>query len=261
MKGEFQLANSDVRAIVRMIGEVATVRGSLTEKRRFLMERVCEYLQADAWAWGHAAKMEPGELPVYIAMLNGGFSERQWADFLKVQTHPEMAAISAPVAQALKVHRRHTTRTLQDLIDIPDFLQLEVARLWQISGFYPLFISFYPLANGILSGVALYRKCGGPWATERETRIFHVLASEISWLHTHESSDEVLAEVPRLALRQRLALELLLNGHSRKSIASHMEISLGTASGYVRDLYRVFHVTSQSQLVRRFFRGDGGDAS
>ncbi len=60
-------------------------------------------------------------------------------------------------------------------------------------------------------------------------------------------------------MRQRLALELLLHGHSRKSIAENMQISINTVSGYIRDIYRFFKVTSQPQLVRRFFQGDGGD--
>ncbi len=70
----------------------------------------------------------------------------------------------------------------------------------------------------------------------------------------------MLASVPRLPVRQRLTLEFLLQGQSRKAMAREMEISINTVSGYVRDIYRLFGVNSQAQLVSRFFRGDGGDA-
>jgi DNA-binding CsgD family transcriptional regulator len=256
---EPQIEEADVRALARMISEATALDVSVVEKRRHLMNSICRYLKADAWAWGHAAEMTPGKLPVYVAMLSGGFSEEQWASFLTVQTHPQMARISAPVALELAEKKRHLTRSLPSLVPIPEFLKMEVAELWQRSGVYPLFISFYPLPNGIHSGIALYRKCGGPWATEREIRLGHILMSEVPWLHQHDSTDAVMTDVPRLALRQRLVLELLLNGHSRKFIAGHMKISINTVAGYVRDIYRFFNVTSQPQLVRRFFRGDGGD--
>lgn len=260
MKRDVPLSEADVRAMVRILGETCGTEGNLASKRRHLMAGLCRLIGADAWAWAQAAEMHPDRLPVYIGMMHGGFSEEQFANFLKVQAHPDMAWMTAPVSRELQLTNRHVTRSLQQIVPIPKFMAAAVNALWQESGVYPILVSFYPLPNGIISGIGIYRKCGREWATQREVRIAHILMAELSWLHAHASPEAVLAGVPKLSVRQRLAMELLLHGHSRKSIAESMQISINTVSGYIRDIYRFFKVSSQPQLVRRFFRGDGGDA-
>ena len=258
-KRELHLADTDVRAIVRLISSTCGLEGNLTQRRRHFMAGLCRLLKIDAWAWGQAASMEPGQLPVYVGLLHGGFSEHQFARFLNVQTHADMAWMTAPICRELQETRRHVTQSMQRVVPIPEFLATEVSAQWRESGVYPTIVSFYPQADGIISAVGMYRRCGAAWATEREVRIAHILLSELAWLHVHQSPEAVLADVPRMSARQRLLLELLLQGQSRKFIAGQMGISINTVSAYARDIYRNFNVTSQPQLVRRFFRGDGGD--
>jgi DNA-binding CsgD family transcriptional regulator len=254
-----QIDDDDVRAMVRLIGETCALKGNLTQRRRHLMTGLCRLLRADAWAWAQAAEMNPARLPVYVGITHGGFTEEKFARFLKVQTHPDMIWMTAPVSQEIQDTKRHVTRSLQHIVPIPEFMKAEVSGLWRESGVYPILVSFYPQPDGIISAIGIYRQCGREWATDREVRIAHILMAELAWLHVHESPETVLSGVPRLSVRQRLALELLLHGHSRKSIAENMQISINTVSGYIRDIYRFFQVSSQPQLVRRFFRGDGGD--
>jgi DNA-binding CsgD family transcriptional regulator len=256
---ELQLDDADVRAIVRLISSTCALQGNLAQRRRHFMAGLCRMLKIDAWAWGQAAAMEPGQLPVYVGLMHGGFTEQEFARFLNVQTHADMAWMTAPICRELKDTGRHVTRNMQGVLPIPDFLATEVSALWRESGVYPAIVSFYPQADGIISALGMYRRCGAAWATERETRIAHILLSELAWIHVHESPEALLADVPRLSARQRLLLELLLQGQSRKFIAGQMGISINTVSGYVRNIYRQFQVTSQPQLVRRFLNGEGGD--
>ena len=62
-----------------------------------------------------------------------------------------------------------------------------------------------------------------------------------------------MTNVPELFPKQRIVLNLLLDGLDRKSIASHMGISKNTVAAYAREVYRHFGVHSQPQLIRRFF--------
>ena len=245
--------------MVRLLGENCALDGTISDKRRHLMTGLCRLVNGHAWGWAMAAELDPERQPVYIGFIHGGFSEETFARYLKVQTHPDMIWATASLCRELEEKKTHLTRSAQQVFSFEKFLKAPIGKLWQECGIYPGLISFYPLPDGFFSGIAVYRKCEEERFGERERKIAHIMMAEVPWLQVNQSPETVLANVPRLPVRQRLALELLLQGHSRKTIAEDMDISINTVSGYVRDIYRFFGVTSQSQLVRRFFRGDGGD--
>jgi DNA-binding CsgD family transcriptional regulator len=255
------LSDADVRAMVRLLGSTCAVKGDISQKRRHLMTGLCRLVQADAWGWAMVAELNPKKLPVYIGFLHGGFSEDSFARYLAANAHPDMIWATASYSRELQKERRHLTRSAQQVYPLEKFARAEAGQLWRDCGFNPGIISFYPLPEGVYSGIALYRKCTGELFGARERKIAHILMAEVPWLHVNQSQETVLTNVPRLPVRQRLALELLIQGHSRKMIADDMRISINTVSGYVRDIYRFFGVRSHPQLVRRFFRGDGGDAA
>jgi hypothetical protein len=261
MRKDHVLSESDVRAMVRLLGENCALDGTINDKRRHLMTGLCRLVDGLAWCWAMAAEMNPHRLPVYIGFIHAGFSEEAFARYLAVQTHPDMIWATSSLCRELEKKKRHLTRSAQQVFSFARFLKSPVSKLWQECGVYPGLISFYPLPDGVHSGIAVYRPCEAPLFGERERKITHILMAEVPWLHVNQSPETVLTHVPRLPVRQRLALELLLQGHSRKTIADDMNISVNTVSGYVRDIYRFFAVTSQAQLVRRFFRGDGGDGA
>ena len=96
------LAEADVRAIVRLLGQTAAERGGHAEIKRRLMAGLCELIDVDAWVWVMTAKMVPGELPVYVGYQHGGFSDEEMAKFILVQSHPDMARLTEAFAQALQ---------------------------------------------------------------------------------------------------------------------------------------------------------------
>jgi DNA-binding CsgD family transcriptional regulator len=258
IKKDSDLTESDVRDIVRLLGENIALEGDIIDKRRHLMMGLCKLIKADAWAWVQVAQLDATQLPVYVGFIHEGFSEEEFAKYLAVQAHPDMAWMTAPMSRHLELNKKHLTRPLQRIVTMSRFNSADVHKLWTACGFYPRIISYYPLPDGVMSGIGIYRKCGSNLCTERETKIVHIITSEVPWLHVHQSSKTVLDGVPKLPVRQRLALELLLQGKSRKAIASYMDISINTVAGYIRNIYHSFGVTSQPQLIRRFYQGDGG---
>ncbi len=255
------LDESDVRAMVRLLGEVAALPVGHAEKKQYLMEGLCRLVAADAWVWGLAAEMDPDRLPVYVGFQHGRFDEAQFAAFLKIQTHPLIVGLTAPYSRELLSHpERHLTRTLQQIgCDDQRFAESDVASLWDPCGFHPRCLSFHPLGGGKYSGIALYREVGSPLFDARDSRIAHIILTEVPWLHAQGWPEDRGAEVPRLAPRTRLVLELLLQSYGRKQIAAHLGISENTVAGYVKDIYRQFDVRSHTELLRRFYQGDGGD--
>jgi DNA-binding CsgD family transcriptional regulator len=107
--------------------------------------------------------------------------------------------------------------------------------------------------------IGLYRHHGKAEFTAREVRIAHIILTEVTWLHEQGWPDDRGVDVPKLSRRQRLALNLLIQGLSRKQIAEAMKISAHTAQGYIKDVYRIFNINSQAALMSRFLQGNGRD--
>ncbi len=247
------LTEKDVRAIVRLLGQTSTLGGSLNEKKHFVMAGLGKLIDTQAWAWVHAVEMVPGELPVYAAFICGGFSEETLARFIKIQSHPDMARLSTSLSRELQGRSRALTRTLPQLMPVEDFYNAEVDKEWRACGIYPGALSFHPLHDGTFSALAIYRSCHKPVLTPREAKIAHVILSGVPWLHVAQgAAGEQTTQVPQLPVRERLVLELLLQGYSRKAIATTMGISINTVAGYAKNIYRFFHVDSQAALSRLF---------
>jgi DNA-binding CsgD family transcriptional regulator len=260
METKSLLDEADVRSMVRLLGETCTLKGTINQKKHFLMEGLCRLIDIQAWAWVHAVEMVPGKLPVYVAYIHGGFSEEKLGAFIKIQSHPDMAHMSTPICRELIGRAAPLSRTLQQIVPVDEFNQASVATEWRVCGISPRLLSFHPLADGSFSGLGVYRSSEKPLFTEREARIAHIILCEVPWLHERQGpTAEVALEVPQMPRRQRLALELLLQGLSRKAIADTMDISVNTVAGYVKAIYAFFGVSSQAGLINRFFLGNGGE--
>jgi DNA-binding CsgD family transcriptional regulator len=259
---ESYLEQTDVRTIVRLLGQTCATKGTINQKKHFLMKGLCRLLDIQAWAWVHAVEMVPGKLPVYVAYIHGGFTEKNLAAYIKIQSHPDMARMSTPISQELIGRVTPISRTLQQMLSVEEFTQASVGEEWRACGIYPRLLSFHPLTDGTFSALAIYRNCEKPLFTEREAKIAHIVLSEVPWLHERQGeAAEIAMEVPQMARLQRLVLELLLQGCTRKKIANTMNISINTVAGYVKEIYAYFGVTSQPALINRFFFGNGGDVT
>lgn len=253
------LTTEDAASIIRLLGEVCALEGEHEQKKTHLMDGLCRLIDADYWAWALAAELVPGKFPVYVGVLNGGFEEAQFAEFLQIQAHPEMVKWTVPLATELRTSNRHVTRNVQDQFNYQEFINSEVGRWWTKADVQPRCIAFHPLADGSTTGVGIYRRAGRPLFTPRECRIAHILLTEVPWLHAMGWPEDKCASIPTFSPRIWLVHEMLLQGFSRKDIAQHLDLSLATANGYVKDIFNRLGVHSQVQLIARFRVGDGGD--
>ena len=77
------LGERDVRAMVRLLGEVAVIEGGSAAKRRRLMEGLNEFAEADGWVWTLNQVDVERKIPISVSLLHGGLSDRQvaaWAE-------------------------------------------------------------------------------------------------------------------------------------------------------------------------------------
>jgi DNA-binding CsgD family transcriptional regulator len=256
---EFSLAERDVRAMVRLLGEVIAAPGDIRAKRRLLMDGLCELVGATSWAWC-MAEFDPDKQPSFIGFEHGGWDEQRFAKYIEAMNHPDMEAVTRPSSVELKEKGMQLTRTLRQM-DPPMLLENSAAGpYWARADIGTLLISQRPMQGGGISGVAVYRRLGQRHFNEREARIAHIILSEVSWLHFHAFPDQQSQDITRLYPRHRTILNLLCEGWGRKAIADHLGISIHTVHGYVKEVFTHFRVHSQAELIARFTKGDGGDS-
>lgn len=253
------LAEQDVRAIVRLLGDVMASGGDFSAVKRQLVEGICQLVGADAWTWSLGCTAEPGESPIYLGMAHGGFDEARYARLILAAGHPDMAWASAKLLGEMRRTASHVTRVRQQIVEEPAFSASEMNAYLRDADIGPFIFSLRPIDERAVSTICIYRRKDSPPFTERESRIAHILLTELPWLHEQGWPKDRGATVPYLSPRLRLVLNLLLDGRTRKEMAASLSLSEYTIAQYQRAVYSHFGVNSHTTLLRRFQMGNGAD--
>ncbi len=251
------ISEKDARDIVFLLGDVAAQNGGHEERKRTLMDGLCRLIGAEFWIWGLAVEFIPGaqKPPIKTSMMSGGFSEEQVPKLLVALDHRELEEVMKPLSQIFldgETHftRRHDQYDTENAIGLPHILvDWEAADIGAPMVYYRL------VPNDCMSSIGLYRRFNDPPFAERESRIVDIVLTEVDWLHEQGWPWESALRVPSLSHRNRMALNLLLEGLPRKQIADHMDISIHTVNDYIKSIYEMFSVHSHAELLNRFRGG------
>jgi DNA-binding CsgD family transcriptional regulator len=254
-----KLHEKDVRDMVRLVGEVAALPGGHAGKKRFLMEGLAKLIDADAWCWALSCQREPSKPQVYVSLLSGGFSDESLVKVLEAIEHPDMIPVASKFFLEVEREKTHLTRLRFQITDRMQFMHSGAHAAWKAANVGPTILSLRPVDERSSSVIALYRHYDREEFSPRHSRMAHIILSEVPWLHEQGWPEDRGVHVPSLSRRQRLALNLLILGRSRKQIADSMEISVNTVQGYAKDVYRFFNINSQAELMSRFLQGNGKD--
>jgi DNA-binding CsgD family transcriptional regulator len=252
------LTEDDVRAMIRLLAAVIAAPCGIADKRRLLMNGLCGLIHASSWAWC-MAEFDPEKPPSFIGFEHGGWDEERFARFIAAMNHPDMEPVTRPSSIELQEKGTHLTRTQRQMD--PDMLleKSNAAAFWKNAGIGAIMISQRPMDGGGVSGIGVYRNLGQPHFDERDARVAHIILSEVPWLHFQAFPDPQSLEITRLYPRHRTVLNLLCEGWGRKKIAAHLGLSVNTVHGYAKIIFNHFQVHSQSELIARLTKGDGGD--
>lgn len=223
---ESGILETDVRAIVRLLGRVIAQRLDIDGSRKNLMDGLCEIIGADAWLWGKGGE-------IFFSSTDRLPGEMQ-AAFLTQFYRVSQPLLSEPSGQ--------------DSQTIPVFLP-EVNLPVLLPDLGPVMISAKRMEDGGATCIALYRQPGAPAFQQREHHIAKMVLTEVRWLH-RETFPEI-STVNGLDLRRAAVLKMLCQGKSRKKIAASLGLSLEEVHAYVRDVFGHFKVHSQSELKLR----------
>ncbi|WP_193214362.1 helix-turn-helix transcriptional regulator [Luteolibacter marinus] len=243
--------------MIRLVGEVAAMRGGMIEKRRKLMNGLLKLLGADRWWWSVANPNGPDGRPSYTAVSHGGFEDGLFAKLLAAVEFPGSWHVFTYFARELEETKVHMTRTRRQMDFDGRFESPETKRMWNEAGVGDLLLSVCPLETGDYSAVGIYRSSDSRPFDPREAHITHLLMTELTWLHALGWTEDQNETLPKLSPRRRTVLNLVLEGQSRKEMAAALKISVHTLDGYVKDIFRHFGVHSQAELIASFRTGEG----
>ncbi len=169
-----------------------------------------------------------------------------------------MTEIQARFGVEIARRQAHLTRHRRQLDPGDTYQRTAAYPLWQKAGINGVILSFRPMAAASFSAIGLYRRLSAPLFSERDNLVAHIVLTGIPWLHAQGWPEDHDMHVPSLSPRQRMTLNLLIQGYTRQQIAKHLEISPHTANEYAKAVYRHFGIHSQAALIARFRHGDGG---
>src|SRR4051794_21182049 len=214
------LAEEDVRAMVRLLADVAVVEGGFAEQKHAVMRGLQKLVDADGWLWSVTAIEADTHTPICTGLMHSGLSEDQLAGWLEASQSNCPPPEDEPCFK-LTCEGKHFTRTRQQLV--PDeewYSHPAVIRHRLRRGLDHFLYSVYPLKTAdMCSAIGFFRHTGREPFTDRESRIAHILLSEVEWLHYAELPSERQRKVPELSPRERIVLIMLIEAHDKDRIA------------------------------------------
>jgi DNA-binding CsgD family transcriptional regulator len=252
---EHYLSESEARAIVHLLGEVAPIKG-LTEQKRHLLTGITKIISADKWIWETGCFKDDGSSHVPVGILSDGWSpmDIQWG-LKAVGDKLCRMPFRSLMSEALK---RQTHATILRRDGEPDEIYF-AGHYWlnyaKHAGLADLMMSVRRTSGSTYSFVGLVRGLGQPRFSERDRFIFHIIAAEVPWLFDAELPNDESQTALSLAPRQQLALIFLLQGDSAKQVAAKMNISQHTVADYVKLIYSAYGVSTRGELLAAFLSG------
>lgn len=249
-----------VRRIVRLLGEVANLRGPTTRRRRALMNGLVELVEADAWTWIVSRAAKENDNPAVASFLYGGLSGEQFTRYARVMQDRSRTPVEYKALNELRLHHDRFTRGWDQLVTAEQWYSPGNRELLEATGFEHVMYSVKVLdSDGLFSGITLKRRMGRANFTQVERRITHIVTGEIDWLHHDEKFADVTRIIRPLKPRLRVVLTMLVDGNSIPDTAKKLGLSQHTVKDYAKEIYGHFKVNSRANLLRHFMVGDGGD--
>jgi hypothetical protein len=253
MSGSLQI--SDVRALLRLVGEVRELGGQPSRWRAHLVEALGKLCGARAALAGEleviGSRQDRQGVKLIHRELRGIVAGDQpsFDDQVVWQTHGPNEVISGQWPR----YGLRFTAGRQDLVEDRRWYRSGLAneqfRTFDCADFL---VSMVPVpALRVLTGIKLFRPWGDRRFSERDLRLVELLAEELArdWARIVPSSVG-----PRGGRRLQQVLTLLTAGASEKEVATALALSVHTVHDHTKELYRAFKVHSRAELLARIGR-------
>ena len=250
------IAEDDAVRLVAIIAEVAAAEGDHAVKKRLLLERLCDLIDATSWHWAlNSFDAEGGAR--HAGMLHGGFTPEQSAQQSLSAHAPESNRLFGPTYARIFEERQPITVRLEDHPGYEEWEKTQAGEHARAAGIGTFVSSVCAVDGAASSSVTLFRPPGRPRFSERQRQMVHIIMRGVAWLHTlgwpEDSPVEKCTELPSSHMP---LLSMLIKGYSRQEIAQTRSLSIHTVNTYTNRIFQHFTVHSQTELMRLFLHGD-----
>ncbi|QQE11822.1 hypothetical protein JD969_20485 [Planctomycetota bacterium] len=255
------LNQDDVRAIVRLLSNIAVIPTNVLEQKRTLLQGLADLIDCDYWLWS-TMLFSDNKPSVGLETIHN-FPEHI---FTAITSSNYELTNSELKKQIIKNNKTKIHWTCRRNSLVPD-------SVFKNSMLYSKYIAdtklgdalftAYPLNSNpsIISGISVHRTHDKPSFTSRDCLIMHILTSEIDWLHEINAESYDTKTHALLTPRLQTVFALLMDGITPKRIAHHLSLSENSVRAYIQLIYKHFNASSRLELTNRFTQGDGNHIS
>jgi len=244
-----------VKELLSGISQINAHESDLIVRRQATLELLLQILNADFghWAWGVGDRTNTTIAP--LALLTAGYSDREKGMFMQFAMAPETeSTFRRPILDRMGVERQITLARSEIFSQTAWFSSFMRQALLQFGGDEWLHTVRYETTN-IWSNIFLIRRRDRPEFDYAEVALLDVAIDGIPWLHGTAQEIVPTANAIGLTDRQRTVMLLLMDGLSRKMIATHLGISDDTVGDHIKNIYQHFKINSATELAAVFLRG------
>ena len=227
----------------------------LLVRRQATLDLLMQVLDADFghWAWGVGDRSNTKMAP--LALLTAGYSDRDKGTLMQFAMAPETeSTFRRPILDRMGVEQQITLARSEIFCQTEWFSSFMRQALLQFGGDEWLHTIRYETPN-VWSNLFLIRRRDRPEFDSAEVALLDVAIDGIPWLHGTAQELVPTAKALELTDRQRTVMLLLMDGLSRKMIATQLGISDDTVGDHIKNIYLRFGINSATELAAVFLRG------
>lgn len=245
----------NIHELVSFLTQSESIAMPIANRREQLVKQLAGWVGGDSgyWSWGRGIPLESTITPV--ATIATGFSKEQWLRFPEVALSDQIVRLfNQPIRELLK-ERDHVTVSRSLIWNDAEwssdhYVQNVVHSLdwdnWLISVRY--------LTSDTWASMTLFRSLGKPDFEPADLELVELVMSSVEWMKPRVSESVCPSTFVDLSPRLRSVMLLLLDGQSRKQIASSLSITLHTVNDHCKEIYHRFEVNSATELAARFLK-------
>jgi DNA-binding CsgD family transcriptional regulator len=248
MSHSHRITFESIRAALRLVREVCELGDDPVAWRQHMLSgltRLCEAYQATSTLI--SLSLDPGQAQSISEVLCG-FDDAATTAYRDYIANGDPCP--DPMNSSIMAHFRtpFTTRRQKAVKD----------REWYESAYFnevcrpmrsgPQLVSIQPTPKmATVMAIGLTRPLDGRLFRACDGQLLHIFHEELALvMRTPQLGSNPLA---KLSPRQRQIITLLRSGNGEKQIASHLSLSRHTVHSYIRNLYRRFDASSQTELL------------
>jgi len=255
---EALIPESEVSEIVRLLSKIASMSGTLADRKRELMWGLQRLVDADGWLWSATQVIPEQDTPMSVGVIYDGLTEGEFTGWVEAS---QLASDCPPEDIGLTklfLEGKHYTRTRQQLVSDKVWYNHPTVKRYRLDrGIDHFLYSVYPLGPTHCSAIGFFRRVKRKPFTELQRRVCHIITHEVEWMHLATFPEHKGEAVPDMTPRLRTVLVFLLSGKKRDEIAKLLHISPQTAKEHISRVYKHFGVPGQVELMHHFQAGTG----